>query len=220
MLWLVYRIAFLYSRSRLAGVIAILLVLFNASLTFLAFFEKYPLNPHSFIDIITAEHFTSFGPWDGKIISAFWNLNIYTNQRHLSLAFGLSLLALYPLIKTVITGIIPSKRWWYLLAPVFMVLPWIHQASIVMIAIIVGLIFVGAWSQARKVLLPYLVCMAFSLPGYIYWQFVGVTSVISEYGYLSPDKTVSGIAKYWLYNLGLYLPFYRCFGSLFLKPGE
>ena len=54
----------------------LMLVVFNGSLTFVDFFKKHPLNAGSVLDIVSAQHFTNFAPWDGNDIAAFWNLNI------------------------------------------------------------------------------------------------------------------------------------------------
>lgn len=73
------------------GVIAALLFCLNSSLSFLRFFEKYPLSIHTFRDIVTNSAFPAFGPWDGGLVSAFWTMNIYTNQRHLALSYAIVL---------------------------------------------------------------------------------------------------------------------------------
>jgi hypothetical protein len=205
MLYMVYRYALLYSKSHLAGILAIILVIFNGTLSFLTFFQKNPLNQSSLKGIIQAEHFASFGPWDGNLVSAFWNLNIYTNQRHLSLAFAMGLCALYPLIRTAVTKKPPHPRWWIVIALTMLLLPWIHQAMVMIIGIIAGMVFLGLWKHVKPLFLPYLTCALFALPGYIFWRYAGITGPIIEHGYLSPDKSLIGIGIYWFHNLGLYL---------------
>jgi hypothetical protein len=157
-------------------------------LGFLNFFAKFPLNPHTLTDIVTAEHFTSFGPWDGKLVSAFWNLNIYTNQRHLSLSFALGLIALYPLIQTVITGKLPHVNggicWLRFLPsclgfikPLRPWLPlWLHHHLF------------GAWDRSKKTI-PIFACFLLANSRFLYWQYAGITGPVSEYGYLAIDKS-------------------------------
>lgn len=82
-------------RSRAVGVLSVLFFLFNGTLSFLEFFKEHPLSNHIVQDIITNTTFPSFGPYDHKIVSAFWNLNIYTNQRHLAAAYAFGLLIIY-----------------------------------------------------------------------------------------------------------------------------
>ena len=86
----------LFFGSRFVGFVSALLFLFNSSLSFVEFLKKYP--PKSIVNLIMSwwnlPGYVAFGPWDGNIISAFWNWNIYINQRHLALGFGLVLVVL------------------------------------------------------------------------------------------------------------------------------
>jgi hypothetical protein len=82
-------------KKKSVGVIALFLFLCNGSFSFLEFFKTHPLSKHSLTEIVTNTTFPSFGPYDGKIVSAFWHLNIYTNQRHLALSFAIPLLIIY-----------------------------------------------------------------------------------------------------------------------------
>src|SRR3989304_245572 len=95
LLFMIYLLAKTLFQKRSVGILSVFLFLFNGSLSFIEFFKLHPLSTSTFSNIIHASVFPSFGPYDGKIVSAFWNLNIYTNQRHLALSFALSLLTIY-----------------------------------------------------------------------------------------------------------------------------
>lgn len=90
--------------KRPLGLIAIVLFLFNSSLSWVEFLKKYP--PESFTGLFqswwTLSDYVAWGPWDGKPISAFWTWNIYINQRHLLSGFGLALLVLYAVIDRLL----------------------------------------------------------------------------------------------------------------------
>lgn len=101
LLWLIYKITTMFAKSRLAGLLAIVLFLFNGSLAFVEYFNQQGWTLTAFLAIPSQVNFASFGPWSGRLVSAFWNLNIYTNQRHLALSFALVLLGLYPLLVKV-----------------------------------------------------------------------------------------------------------------------
>lgn len=208
MLYMIYRYTLLFSRSRRAGILAIILVLFNGSLTFLRFFEKFPLNAHSLTDIIKNPHFVSFAPWDGRLIAAFWNLNIYTNQRHLSFSFALGLIALWPVISTIITKKPPPTKIWYLLSVIFLILPWLHQAVLAMVVIVSLSLFLFEFKILKPIFIPYLACLALSIPGSLFWRYAGINPPPYELGYISNDKTAFGLLKFWFYNFGLYLPLF------------
>ncbi|OGG04237.1 hypothetical protein A2Z33_03745 [Candidatus Gottesmanbacteria bacterium RBG_16_52_11] len=80
------------------ALLTVLFFLFNGSLAFLKFFRAHPLSPATPLEILSADRFPAFGPWDGGPVSAFWNFNIYTNQRHLALSFAVCLAVIYILL--------------------------------------------------------------------------------------------------------------------------
>lgn len=88
-------------RSRFVSVASVLFFLFNGSLSFLLYFQKNPLSQDSLKQIITNTTFPSFGPYDGQLVSAFWNLNIFTNQRHFAAAMAFSLFIVYFFLNPV-----------------------------------------------------------------------------------------------------------------------
>lgn len=82
-------------QSKGIAMLSVMFFLWNGTLSFFDFFKLHPFSTKTFQDIITNTTFSSFGPYDHKIVSAFWNLNIYTNQRHLAAAYALGLLIIY-----------------------------------------------------------------------------------------------------------------------------
>ena len=101
LLTMIYRLVLSFFRSRLAGILAIILFLFNGSLSFVEYFDREGWSVESLQQIPEQKHFASFGPWSGRPVSAFWSLNVYTNQRHLGLSYGLVLLGLLPLLTQI-----------------------------------------------------------------------------------------------------------------------
>src|SRR3989344_1920254 len=89
----VYFLAKLLFKSKIVGILAVVFLLFNSSFSFLEFFKTHSFSFQIISQIVQNNTFPSFGPYDGKIVSAFWNLNIYTNQRHL--AIGAAFLVLF-----------------------------------------------------------------------------------------------------------------------------
>jgi hypothetical protein len=99
LLFMIYIFAKTIFRSSLAGVLAVILFLFNGSLAWVEFFNQHGWTWEALTSIPQQSQFASFGPWSGRLVSAFWNWNIFTNQRHLGLSYGMFLLLLYPLIR-------------------------------------------------------------------------------------------------------------------------
>ncbi len=130
-----YLIAKKLFQSTAVGVLTVIFFLFNGSLGFLRFFTLHPLSINTFTDIVRAKDFPAFAPWGPGEITAFWNLNIYTNQRHLAVAFALVLFYLYTVItrkKTSLQNQITAAIPWGILFGIF---PYFHPPSLIILAI-------------------------------------------------------------------------------------
>jgi hypothetical protein len=198
-----------YFFSFSAGLLAVILFLFNGSLSFMEFFIENPVI--SFSDgiekIIAQKHFISFGPWDGGVISAFWNLNIFTNQRHLAMGLGVLFFLIYVFEnKFKNKKIIFSKKEIFFLSLSIILLPLLHQASFAFLAIY---LLVGFLEKRKK----------FSKQAFIFLSIIGIISSaiylfwgssftpIFQLGFLAKEKTFLSMLNYWFNNFGLYLFF-------------
>lgn len=101
LLFMVYQITVLFFKRRVIGVLAVILILFNGSLAFVEYFNQQGWVWQSLLAIPEQVQFASFGPWSGRLVAAFWNWNIFTNQRHLALGYGLVMVGIYPLLRAV-----------------------------------------------------------------------------------------------------------------------
>lgn len=192
----------LYPR-KIAAVMAVLLFLFNGTLTFVLFLQKHPPNRNLLSEIIHSTQFTSFGPWDNQLVSAFWNLNIYTNQRHLGLSFGLSLWVVWLILKQIKT---PRRYpiWSHIIiSTILIILPTLHQASFfITLTVSILLIFLHP-RQFRNTASYLVVIVILSIPG-LWHLFSSQGSLVSiEPGFLS-QQGLGNFIIYWWYNLGLY----------------
>ena len=190
-------------KSSCVGCLSVIFFLFNGSFSFLEFFKNHPLSLNSISEIIKNTAFPSFGPYDGKIVSAFWNLNIFTNQRHLALAYA-SFLILFFLIdhysknpeklnlkKTLVVGIIVG------------LFPYIHTAVFGMIGILLITSFLLYPTIRKKIVLIGFTAAALALPQLMY---MGRSSVFFDFftpGYLVSELNFWNSLKYWFLNLGL-----------------
>lgn len=174
------------------AVIAVILFAFNSSFSFVDFFQK-----HSLYDLPKLTDFVSFRPWNQSLVSAFWNLNIYTNQRHLAFSFAVCLLII--LILNYLHG-----RYLYLLGFLFGSLLVLNQAGFLIAAVFLAFAFVF-YSSIRKPLI-------ISLLGFIPWLFIYLTTFSLPappsvyFGFLSDQPaTIYGFIKFWLHNYGFSL---------------
>lgn len=197
----IYLVAAKLFRSELVGFFSVVFFLFNSSLSFLEFFKAHPLSTNTFRDVVGSTDFSSFGPWDGKLVSAFWNLNIYTNQRHLAFAFLAVLILFYLLLQEKI------KTWQIILVHfVLLVLPFFHLVGFLVCLVVLFMSFFIFGERRGRVVIFSLI-LPFSFLVYFYF----VRSPIGSPVQVNPRYLIEGpltffvFVRYWFYNLGFSL---------------
>jgi hypothetical protein len=221
LLLMIYLFAKLFAQSdskksslvTFAGLLAVILFLFNGSLTFVDYFKEAGLSWNSLVSIFQLEQFVNFGPWNGDDISAFWHWNVYTNQRHLAFSIALVLLLIWPLVKAVFDPVSIrdfsiknfNKFIWFFIILALIALPFLNLAAYAM-----AVIFIFAWLILNPKLIKqfgsiYVTALVFSLPSFAYFYLQGTESIQVNFGFLAQEKTLMEILFYWWRNLGLYL---------------
>jgi hypothetical protein len=209
---LLYILAKRLFRSTAVGVLSVVFFLFNGSLGFLRFFSLHPLSTHTLSDIIKASAFPAFAPWGKGEITAFWNLNIYTNQRHLAIAFALILLFILRTIRntkwTLKQNILSGAFW----GCVFGLLPYFHQPTLLILAIFMGYYFLVYPNKrvslcATAIVTTLLVVPQMALTG------TGAHTVQWYPGYIIHNELIAQkqlfsqflhMASFWWQNVGLH----------------
>lgn len=206
----IYLLAKKISKSKFVGVGALLLVIFNSSLSWIYYFfigENVVSNP---LDILKQTELGGFGPYHDTIISAFWNLNVFTNQRHLALSFFLALLAIWLVVYK-------KKKWQFIIAIIIIgLMAWIHKATLLIIFLCLTVFFVVDIKNRRKVLLTMALGLFAAAPGLLYLSQTNLTdSAFLSFrpGFLFEASTwweMSSIHSdfvkwviYWIMNAGL-----------------
>ncbi len=199
----IYLLAKELFKSRFVATLSVLLFLFNGSFSYLEFFKTHPLSVSTIGDILTSSTFPSFGPYDGKVVSAFWNLNIYTNQRHLALPFSLLIILVFFLLR-----VRPhTKISWPLvfLGSIFLgVLPFAHSSIFVMAVLVLGMGILLFPALRKTVFLILLLGVFLSIPRILFLGQIAsfIPSVVI--GFLTePPVSLASFARYWFMNLGL-----------------
>ena len=168
LLLMIYLLANLLFKSKSVGIISVIFFLFNSSLSYYYYFEDKSASLQSFLQIPNITDFQSFAPYGDGIISAFWNLNIYTNQRHLALSFALSLFIVYFLIKPIFNNEKSNIKLGIILGAVLGLSFFLHLAVFFMTAVVViilGILF----SKIRKSsFIALFVSAIIALPQYLY----------------------------------------------------
>lgn len=222
LLWMVYVYAKQLAKSVHAGLIAVVLVLLNGSLSWWYFTQKFlqtaefstafKLLTDWFNAMVSQHNFAVFGPWDGGIISAFWTLNIFTNQRHLALSFGLILWLVWPLVRVSLLGERLSPESWssrFSRLFILMIFPLLHQAGWLIVLGMVGGLVVSDSKHIRKhwpLIKTYVIGLILSAIIFFGLVPINKSGVSWHVWFLVREKTFAGIWQYWWQNIGLYVP--------------
>jgi hypothetical protein len=187
------------------AVLAVILFLFNSSFGFLEFFKNNPISADTLSTIINNSSFSSFGPYDGKTVSAFWSLNIYTNQRHLALAYASFLFLVYiiykaskkpknlTLTRSIVIGIAVG------------LFPFVHLAVFGVMAISIAVYFLLYPKLRLQLFLMGSAAMILAMPQIAWMGPSQIETSFFDPGYLVEQLSAAAIANYWILNLGLSL---------------
>lgn len=203
LLWMIYLLGRMFFSSTAAGILAMFLFLFNGTLDGVVFFEKHPLNWYSFLEIVTAKDFVSFGPWRG-VVAAFWTLNIYINQRHLALSYAIILLLLWPLFRFTLQGKITNQRALLFVALSGIWLPLLHKSIIPITVLYAGVWMVFYPRTIKTFLWFYLLLFWAGLPFSFYLKGEIANQPVVQLGFLAQPCTWKAWFRFWWFNLGLY----------------
>lgn len=199
----IWSVSFVLFDSTPVSILSVLFFLFNGSLSFLRFFAVHPLSIRSLSDIVTNTRFPAFGPWDGNDITAFWTLNIYTNQRHLAFSYGIILTVLSWLLS--IRGIHRTLR-----RDVVRGLAIAAAASALLFFNYPAVAILSVFSLSCFLLLPpvrrpLLLSGLFTIPAIILlFRTAHIGSGIAfQPGYLAANTAVPTLLRFWRDNLGI-----------------
>lgn len=189
-------------KSKAVATLSVVFFLFNGSFSFLEFFKKHPFPTLTLNQIIKNTQFPSFGPYDRKIVSAFWNLNIYTNQRHLALAYLLFFLVLY----MVFQGYKKPKKFTYkkavLIGFIVGLFPFLHLAVFGMLGVMLLTSFFVFPKIRTKIFLTGCLALLLAIPQILYMGNSNLETKLINPGYLIENLTFLNFSKYWFLNLG------------------
>lgn len=200
----IYLLAKVLFESRMVAILAVIFFLFNGSLSFLEFFKIQPLSWETPRQIWENTQFPSFGPYDGKVVSAFWNLNIYTNQRHLALPLAL-LLGVVSLLVFFEKRGKPLPWLWVPFLVIFLaLLPFSHASLFLMAFSVLGVCLLFLPRQRIPLALTLFLAGMLALPRFFFLKETATFIPQLKPGYLiAHNLTVPNFFTYWFLNLGL-----------------
>lgn len=211
LLFLIYKLPqLIFIKSKLLGVLSVILFLFHSNFTFIDFFKEKGLSLSTFRDFWLLPDYIHKGPFDGSIISIFFTLNVYLNQRHLIAAFAISLAIIYFLLPKLMKAQKISYKILILFGLVLGVLSRVHTLTFFSTTIILFLLFF-LFKRSRLLLslfIPAVVIFFFHARDIIGQDFI---HIFINPGFLSekPLSFVNFIA-FWGMNLGIAIILIPC----------
>ncbi|MBI4100836.1 hypothetical protein HY439_03840 [Candidatus Microgenomates bacterium] len=205
LLLMIYFLAKTLFKSILVAVLSAILFLFNGSFGFYYFFQKHPLSfPQTILDIAATQSFSAFGPYDKNPVTAFWNLNIYTNQRHFASGLFFALLPLYLFLRASKKKRPPSIKVTIALGLILGLLPFWHATAFIIFLIMLAGIFLFLPFK-RQVFLIALIGLFMAFPQFLYLtRSQNLSSLHFHPGYLIANNlSITSFLQFWFLNLGL-----------------
>ncbi len=207
LLTMIYLLSKLIFKNRNIAIVSVLLFLFNSSLSFVYFFQKNPISfPKSLFDIVKNNTFPAFSPYDSSLISGgFWNLNVFTNQRHFALPLAITLFIIYFLVKNELIKKSLSVKLSIIFGIIIGTFSFLHGAVFIMSIVILLVLFILFPHQRKSIFIIGLVTLLTSLPRTIFLLHVESSQIFKFHpGYLlSNDLSFFKWIRYWVLNLGL-----------------
>lgn len=195
----------LFGKNRLLGVLSVLLFVFHSNLTFMDFFKEKGFSLSAVSDLWYLPDYIHKGPFDGSLISLFFTLNVYLNQRHLILAFVMSLSIIYVFLFRLMNRQNVSARLLIFSGIIFGLLSRVHVLTFFSTAILLFLLFL--LFKRYRFILPFFIpaCLIF-LPHLKDIASQNLQHQIINPGFLSEKPlTVARFVYFWFLNIGLGL---------------
>lgn len=196
----------LFGKSILLGMLSVLLFIFPSTLSFIDFFRTRPLSFSLIHDVWYLPDYIHRGPFDGSLVSIYFTLAPYLNQRHLIVGLALALGILYRLVPRLLQHERLSVKELLLTGLVLGLSSRVH--GLLFFGTTVMLVFLFIWLKRFRELSIFLVSvLVFSVFHII--QIIGerpelVHRAVFNPGFLSPRPlSLSGFSSYWGWNLGI-----------------
>jgi len=204
LLFLIYKLPqLIFFKNKFLGLLSVILFIFHSNLTFIDFFKEKEVSLSTFRDFWLLPDYLHKGPFDGSIISIFFTLNVYLNQRHLIAAFVMGLVIIYLLLSKLIKSQKISYRTLIILGLVLGILSRVHTLTFFSTAIVIFLLIIlfKRFSLILPLFIPAIAIFLFHLNDIIGQD---LNHALLNIGFLSEKPfSILNLASFWFPNLGL-----------------
>lgn len=211
LLFLIYKLPqLIFEKSKLLGVLSVVFFVFHSNLTFIDFFKGKGLTLSIFKDFWLLPDYIHKGPFDGSIISIFFTLNVYLNQRHLMVAFVISLAIIYFLLSKLIKAQKFSYKTLILLGVILGVLSRVHTLTFFSTVTIIFLLFI-LFRRSRLLIFLFIPTMAVFV-----FHLKDIMSQNLNHAFINPGflslrpLSIVNFFSFWVMNLGIAIILIPC----------
>lgn len=206
LLFLIYKLPqVIFLKSKILGILSVIFFIFHSSMTFLDFFKGKSFSLDSLKDLWLLPDYLNKGPFDGSIISIFFTLNVFLNQRHLVLGLTISLAILLLLISPLLVQQKISSKYLILLGLIVGFSSRIH--TLIFIATMVVTLFLFIVFKRPRLVAP------FFLPAVLVFSphLAQILSQEISHPFFNPGflairpLTPASFVQFWWLNLGIAL---------------
>lgn len=207
LLFLIYKLPqMIFGKNKILGLLSVILFIFHSNLTFLDFLKGKALSFSLLLSLLrdfwNLPDYINKGPFDGSIISIFFTMNVFLNQRHLIVALVISLGLLYFLLPRLMGSRSISTKAIILISILLGISSRVHTLIFFSSFLIILLLFI--FFKRIKLMLPFLI------PSLLIFSFhlIDIASQqphpLLNPGFLSQKPlTLDNFLTFWFLNLGV-----------------
>ncbi len=206
LLFFIYKLPqILFKKSTFIGVLSVILFIFHSNLTFIDYFKTKP-SLSIFKDLWILPDYIHAGPFDGSLISIFFTLNVYLNQRHLVAALAISLAIFYVILSPLMKGKSISRKTLILLGALLGISSRLHSLIFIADCIVFVTLFM-AFKRMKWFLPFFLPVLIFAGPHI--WSILQQNTDVITHNFINPGflserpLTLFRFLEYWTLNLGV-----------------
>jgi hypothetical protein len=190
-------------KSRFLGGLASLLFVLTPDISFIYFFKSITFG--SWLTKLRNHNvYLDNGLTVDKFFGGFFNLNVFTNQRHLVFGFGIFaifVLLLWRIYQKKQSGSLQIL----LMGVIFGLLPFWHNFVFLAIGLVWGMAFLII--RKKEIFKVLFIGGLIALPQILYLKFQANTQIFFRPGFIMHDQlTLFNLLKFWFYNFGFGLP--------------
>lgn len=209
LLFFIYKLPqIIFGKNIYIGLLTVVLFIFHSNLTFLDFFKNRALSRSMLRELWMLPDYINKGPFDGSIISLFFTLNVFLNQRHLIVALAMSLgifVYIFPyLMKKKVLAVRPLL----VIGVILGAISWFHTLVFVSDLVVLGAILF-LFGRSRWMIHIFASALLLAVPRFVdivRFRDPGRSFGLFNPGFLAPRPlTPTGFISYWWVNLGITL---------------